>query len=227
MMDLVSRWANNVTQSFVMTWETFLEYFPNLLAAIIVLFVGVLIASTLAKVVVKVFNKLLIDALIKKTGLFMILEKGGIKLSIAKFVGALVKWFILIVFFIAAADILNLEQVTDFLNKVLLYIPNVLVAVIIVLVGALLAHFLRNIVKTTVDAAKIGPANFLSGLTYYSIMIFATMAALIQLGIAANLIETLFTAFVTMLALAGGLAFGLGGRDLGKEILEKIKKDLS
>jgi len=226
-MGFLSSWGDSIIGAVIETWDTFESFLPNLLAAVVIIVVGVIIASTLSKIVYKIFDKLLIDALLKKTSVFVMFEKGGIKLSISKFLAGLVKWFMLIVIFIVAADILNLEQVTDFLNKVLLYIPNVVVAVVIMLVGAIVAHFLGNVVKTAVSAAKIGPARFLSGITYYAIIIFAIMAALMQLGIASDLIETLFTGFVAMVALAGGLAFGLGGRDMGKEILDKIKKDFS
>jgi len=226
-MDLLMKWGDSITESLSVTWDTFLQFFPNLLAAIVILLIGTIIAAAAGKLIVKILDKLAIDTLMKKTGVFISFERSGIKISVSKFVGGLIKWFMLIVFFIAAADILNLVQITDFLNKVLFYIPNVVVAVVIMLVGAILAHFLSDIVKNTVHATNIGPARFLSGITYYSIMIFAVMAALIQLGIASNLIETLFTGFVAMIALAGGLAFGLGGRDLGKEILEKIKNDFS
>jgi small-conductance mechanosensitive channel len=226
-MELLTKWSDSIQASLQVTWDTFLRFFPSLIAALVVIVIGAFVSATLGRVVVKVFDKLCVDTLIKKTGVFLLFEKSGIKFSVSKFVGGLVKWFMLIVFFIAAADILSLVQITDFLNKVLMYIPNVVVAVVIMLVGAIVAHFLGNIVRTAVDATKIGPARFLSGLTYYSIVIFASMAALIQLGIAADLVETLFTGFVAMLALAGGLAFGLGGKDLGKEVLEKIKKDFS
>jgi small-conductance mechanosensitive channel len=226
-MELLVKWGDSITQSLSVTWTTFLQFFPNLLAAILILIIGALVATAVGQIFIKILDKLAIDTLMKKTGLFIGFEKSGIKISVSKFVGGLIKWFMLIVFFIAAADILNLEQITEFLNKVLLYIPNVVVAVVIMLVGAILAHFLSNVVKTAVHAANVGPARFLSGLTYYSIMIFATMAALIQLGIASNLIETLFTGFVAMIALSGGLAFGLGGKDLGKEVLDKLKKDFS
>jgi len=226
-MQILNLWLSSIIGSLAKTWETFLAYVPNILAALVIMIIGVLIAATFGKIVTKVFDKLYVDALLKKTGIFDLMEKGGIKIYISVFLGELVKWFILIVFFITAFDILNLEQITDFLNKVLLYIPNVVVAVVIMLVGAIVAYFLSNIVKTTVHAAKIGPAKFLAGLTYYSIVIFAAMAALIQLGIAKDLVQTLFTGFVAMVAIAGGLAFGLGGKELGKEILDKLKEDFS
>jgi small-conductance mechanosensitive channel len=108
-----------------------------------------------------------------------------------------------------------------------MYLPNVIIAVIILLVGVLVANFTRNVVKSAVEAAKLTSGDFLSGLSRWSILVFSFMAALVQLGIAEGLIQTLFTGFIAMLAIAGGLAFGLGGKDQAAKVLGKLKRDIS
>jgi hypothetical protein len=110
---------------------------------------------------------------------------------------------------------------------VVLYIPNVIVAVIILLAGILLATFVRNVVKTAVEAAELASADFLSGIAKWAILLFSFMAALVQLQIAPGLINTLFTGLVAMLALGGGLAFGLGGKEHASRVLDRLRRDLS
>ncbi len=129
--------------------------------------------------------------------------------------------------FITTADALKLYPVTEFLNRVLSYSPSVIAAVGILLVGVLLGNFLGNIVKGAVKAAEIKYADILGAVTKYVILVFSVLAALIQLGIATSLIQILVQGVVGSIAIAAGLAFGLGGKDAASEILEKVKKDLS
>ncbi|PJA64152.1 MAG: hypothetical protein CO160_00110, partial [Candidatus Portnoybacteria bacterium CG_4_9_14_3_um_filter_43_11] len=124
-------------------------------------------------------------------------------------------------------DILDLSEVTVFLKQVLLYIPQLIIAVLILLAAVLIANFLQRLVKASVEAAGLGSANFLATVTKWAIMVFAILAALLQLGVVPTLIQTLFTGFVAALVISFGLAFGLGGKDLAAQILEKIKKDIS
>ncbi|MDD5110052.1 MAG: hypothetical protein PHI63_02460, partial [Patescibacteria group bacterium] len=129
------------------------------------------------------------------------------------------------VVFITAADMLGWSQLTTFLTDVALYLPKVLVAVLILLAGLVLANFVSVIVRKGLTTSKVGYAGVLSAFARWLIIVFTVMAALVQLEIAKELMQTLFTGMVGMIALAGGLAFGLGGKDLAKEIMEKIKKE--
>jgi len=108
-----------------------------------------------------------------------------------------------------------------------LYVPNVIISVIILLAGILLANFVQRVVKSAVEAAKLQSADFLSGIAKWAILVFSFMAALVQLQIAQELIRVLFTGLVAMLSLAGGLAFGLGGKDHASRVLDRLRKDLS
>lgn len=208
-------------------WESMVAYLPNVLGAILVFLIGMIIASLLQTIVVKVVHLLRVDELVAKLEVKMSLEKIGIRLHVGKLLGWIVKWFIIIVALVAATDILGWDQVTDYLAEVVLYIPNVIIAVIILLAGILLATFVRNVVKTAVEAAELASADFLSGIAKWAILLFSFMAALVQLQIAPGLINTLFTGLVAMLALAGGLAFGLGGRDHAARCLDKLRRDLT
>ncbi|TAL50514.1 hypothetical protein EPN81_02620 [Patescibacteria group bacterium] len=208
-------------------WDTMVAFLPSLLGAIMVFLIGVIIALVLRTVVVKVIGLLRIDELARRLDITAQFERVGLRLQIGGLLGWIVKWFFIIIALIAATDILGWEQVTDYLEQVVLFIPNVIISVIILLAGILLGNFVQNVVKTAVEAAQLASAEFLSGIAKWAILIFTFMAALVQLDIAPELIRVLFTGLVAMLALAGGLAFGLGGKEHAHQLLNRLKKDIS
>lgn len=213
--------------AFVNLWAEAVLFLPKLLFALIVFLLGLIIANLLRAAVEKIIRVLHIDELVEKIEVKAFFRRAGINLNVAGLLGWIVKWFIIIVALIAAADALEWDQVTVFLSMVVAYIPNVLIAVIILLVGIILANFVQEIVKSALDAAKMASSQFLAGLSRWAIVVFSFMAALVQLGIAEELIQVLFTGFVAMIALAGGLAFGLGGRDHASRVLNQLSKDLT
>lgn len=213
--------------SLLQLWDSIIAYVPYVLGALVVFLLGLLIAHVLRTVVEQLVNFLHIDDLATRLELKGTFEKVGIRLNIAAFLGWIVKWFFIIVALIAATDILGWDEVTDYLKQVVTYIPNVIIAVIILLAGILLANFVRNMVKTAVEAAQLSSSDFLSGIAKWAILVFTFMAALVQLNIAEDLIRTLFTGLVAMLAIAGGLAFGLGGKDQAARALDRLRRDLS
>lgn len=220
--------AVDVIQGSVLgLWNSILSYLPNVLGAVIVFLVGIIIAAVSQAVVEKMVRLLRVDDLVGKLDVKLSLEKVGIRLHVGKLLGWIVRWFFIIVALIAATDILGWEQVTVYLRQVVEYIPNVIISVIILLAGILLANFTRNVVKTAVEAAELASADFLSGIAKWAILLFSFMAALVQLQIAQGLINTLFTGLIAMLALGGGLAFGLGGKEHASRVLDRLKKDLT
>ncbi|MEK7615215.1 MAG: hypothetical protein AAB431_02420 [Patescibacteria group bacterium] len=208
-------------------WDTMVAYLPNLLGAILVFALGVIIAFVLQSVVEQVIKLLRIDDLAQKLEIRSQFERIGIHLHIGRLLGWIVKWFFIIVALIAATDILGWNQLTSYLQDIVLFIPNVIIAVIILLAGILLGNFVQGVVKSAVEAAQLASANFLSGIAKWAILVFSFMAALVQLQIAPDLIRVLFTGLVFMLALSGGLAFGLGGRDQAEKFLARLRKDIS
>lgn len=223
---MIQDWGETFVSSFQDLWVRFVNFLPSLIGAILVIVIGWIIAVALGKLVTRVLKRIWLDKAIKKARISELFEKAGVSFDTSKGIGLLVKWFLIIVAIMAAADILNLDQVTEFLNKVLLYIPNVVIAVIILLLGALFADFVSKIVEGAVRAARLTTGHSLAGIAKWAIIVFAILAALVQLGIAASLLQILFTGLVVMLALAGGLAFGLGGRDHAERIIGNLEKDL-
>lgn len=190
---------------------------PNLVGAILILIVGSMIAMFLGGIVSSLVKQLRIDTALEKTILQPISQNLGIKINISKFLGEIVKWFILIIVFIAAADVAHMSQITDFFNEVLLYLPNVFVAVIILVVASLVAAFVANLI-TTIVKDDLG---YFSGLAKVAIYTFGVLAALHQLQISRPLVEILFTGIVATAV----LAFGLGGKEVASNILQKLYED--
>jgi small-conductance mechanosensitive channel len=153
-------------------------------------------------------------------------HKSGLDWEFSGFVGWLLKWFLLIAFSLAAADILGLTEVAEFLASILGYIPNIVVSALILLIAALVSDFLEKIIKASIQAAEFSTPKIVGVMVRWSVWVFAFLAVFDQLGIAPNLINTLFMGFVAFLAVAGGLAFGLGGQGVAKEWLEKLSKEI-
>ncbi|KKU33561.1 MAG: Conserved TM helix repeat-containing protein [Candidatus Uhrbacteria bacterium GW2011_GWE2_46_68] len=214
-------------EPFLELWESLIAYLPQILGAVVVFLVGMLLALVLSKVIRQVVQVLGIDQLAAHFEIKAFFEKIGIHLHIGRLLAWIVKWFCIIVTLIATTDILGWDQVTGYLQEVVRYLPNVMISVIILLAGILLANFVKRVVKSAVAAAQLESADFLSGTAKWAILIFTFMAALVQLQIAPDLIRVLFTGLVAMLALSGGLAFGLGGKEHASRVLDRLRKDIS
>lgn len=207
-------------------WQSFIEFLPTLLAAIIVFIIGWLIAIFLGKVANRIVKTIKLDLLLVKLGFRKALAKAKLKLDSGKFFDELVKWFFIIVFLMTAVDILGLKEVTLFLKTILLYLPNVIVAAVILLAAVVIANFMQRLVRASADAAGLSSSGAVGGIVKWAILVFGFVIALTQLGIATTLIQTIVIGLIAMFALAGGLAFGLGGKNWAAGILEKIKRDI-
>lgn len=210
-------------------WIKFVAYLPEVLGALLVLIVGLIVAAVLGRLVKKLITFTKIDKLLSTNQFFKQMEESELKFTFAGLIGWIVKWFFIIVFLIAVADILRWQQVNVFLRDIALYIPRVVIAVVILMIGLMAGKFLYDVVKKSVGVSKLPHASVgpLATLAKWAVFIFAFLAALVQLGIATSLIEILFTGLVAMLAIAGGLAFGLGGKDKAREWLEKLDREMS
>lgn len=225
---LVQTWTEVLALSFRELWGGVLAFVPQLVVALVVFIIGWIIAVALGKVVEQIIKAIKVDMALRSLGVEEAVSRAGMKLDSGAFIGGLVRWFFILVFLFAAIDVLGLTQVTEFLRSVVLtYIPQVIVAALILVAAALLAEVTENVVEGSARAARLPSAGFLGGIAKWAIWIFALLAALYQLGIAGPLVQTLFTAFVAMLALAGGLAFGLGGKDMAARYLERLREDIS
>ena len=220
---VVQDWTNLVAGSFQNLWYGVAQFIPNLLGAIIVFVIGLVVAAGLGTLVEKIFDGLKLDTLLHKLGLGPYFERAGLRLRGSRFLGQLVNWFIVIVFLLTSSEILGLYALSSFLHDVLNYVPNIIVAVLIMLAAVVLANFLRRIVVASVMGARLHAARFLGSLSWWSVIIFGFLTSLVQLNIATSIINSLVTGLIAMLALAGGLAFGLGGRDYAAYLVGKLR----
>lgn len=212
--------------SFRSLWHELLSYLPEIVLAIVVLIVGWIIAGSLKAIVERVFKTLKVNEALDAAGVDKLTQRAGYSLKAGQFVGTLVKWFVIIVFFIAALEILNLDQVNVFFREVVLgYLPKVIVAVLILLIATVVANVAAASVTAGARAAGFGASDMLGSVTRYAIIVFAVLAALSQLEIAPELVQTLFMGIVFAAALAFGLAFGLGGRDAAGKYIAKVSGD--
>ncbi|HPF95257.1 MAG TPA: hypothetical protein PLR08_01760 [bacterium] len=227
-MSYFNTWGEALTASGQNLLSQFISYTPKIIGALVVLLVGLFIASIIARAVRSLLKYTKIDVVLEKLHVKRELETYGLGFSFAGLVSWVVKWFLNIAVFIAVVDVLELTQVTNFLQQIALYLPNVIVAIIILAVGLIVGKFVQDIVKKGVEASKTvaGFSGFLSGLAKWSIVVFTFMAALVQLGIATSLIQIVLTGIVVMFSLAGGIAFGLGGKNKAEKLLESIDQNL-
>jgi len=198
------------------------SFLPNLIGGILILIVGFLIGSIVKHLILTIFSFLKIDNLFQKT---RILGKVQLKIWI-DVLSEILKWMLIIVFLIPTLEIWGLSRATAVLNQFLFYLPNVVVAVVIAFVGLLAANLGADLVHHSVKTMGSTSASGLAIFTKWAITFFTILIVLNQLGVAQDLVRILFTGIVTMLALAGGLAFGLGGKDVARELLEELKRKL-
>lgn len=200
-------------------------FIPSLVGAIVILIVGWIVASLLEWAVENIIRAVGLQTLFEKAKIEEIVKKTESKKDTSGLIGAVVKWVLMLVALVSAADVLGMTQISSFLDSVLGYVPAVVASSVILIIGAIFAHFMASVVRSSVTAAKLAFAEAASAMVKYAILVFSFLAALHQLGIASALIQTLFTGLVAMLAIAGGLAFGLGGQYTAKELVEKIRKE--
>ncbi|MBU0668401.1 hypothetical protein KJ951_04805 [Patescibacteria group bacterium] len=225
-MNYFEDWNVAIAASFQNLWAKIVAFVPEILGALLVLVIGLLLAEGLSKLARKLVDLTKVDTLLKKFEGTKKLKEAGLKLSFAALIAWIVKWFIIIVTLIAVVDILKLEQINTFLKDVAIYVPNVVVAVVILAIGIVVGQFIYDIVQKSAKASHVTKhtADTLAAVAKWAIVVFALLAALVQLGVATNLIEILFTGLVAMLALAFGLAFGLGGKEHAAKWLDKATK---
>ena len=224
---LIQTWADVLTQSFYNLGSGIIQFIPNVVVAIIIFLLGWLIGEALGKVVDQIIKSVKLDQGLKTTGLNEAVERAGFTLDSGAFLGALVKWFVIVVFLVAALQVLGLTQVNVFLQTVVLsYLPQVIVAALMLLVGAVVAEVARDIVAGAAKAAGVHGAGFAGSVAKWAVWIFTILAVLAQLQVATAFVQTLFTGIVIAVSLAVGLSFGLGGQDAAARYIDKVRSEV-
>jgi hypothetical protein len=221
-------WGRVLQTSFQELWSGVLLFLPNLIIAIVILLIGWAIGALIGKAVAKFFDSIKFDEALKKAGFEELVKRAGMNLNSGRFLGKLVEYFIVVVFLIASFDVLGLSQVTAFLQQIVLgYLPQLIIAVLILLVGGVVGDVLSRIVMASSRTAGLSSANFLGLVAKWAVWVFAILVALSQMGIAGQFIQTLFTGFVVAVSLALGLSFGLGGQEAASEVVREVRHKIA
>lgn len=194
---------------------------PKIIGFLLIIVAGWFIASLIERGLAAVLRSIHFNDLSQRAGLTDFINKMGVNTDAAGMIGLVVKWFVRLIALVVAFDALGLPAVSEVLRQLLLWLPNVVVALVVLVIGGLAARALSNVVRGAANEAGLTNANFLSKAASVVVWAFAIVVAVNQLGIATELVNTLFMAVVGALALGVGLAFGLGGRETASEILNK------
>jgi small-conductance mechanosensitive channel len=193
----------------------FLSYIPQIIGAIIILIVGYIIAKVLQALVTRVLRSVGFEDWMERGGVKQFFDRASTRQTPSGVLGKVVFWFVFIIAITMAADALGLQQISGFLNLLIAYIPSIFVAILILLLAALLANFLANIVRGATGSG------IWASVVQYGVIIYAVFVALTQLGIAVTLTAPTFLILLGAVALAAAIAFGIGGREVAKDIVEK------
>lgn len=226
----LSTWQDALLEAGTNLLTSLALFIPNLLGAIIVFFLGLLLGGWAKTIVVKLLSVLKLSKLFEGTGVSKFLTKAEVTAKVESVIGEAVRLLIVLIFFVASVNLLGLTTVTIVLNSILAYIPNVLAAILIITLGVLIAGVVEGLVKGSLGAIDIKTSRLLAKISSYVIVTFSVLAALSQLRIAQQFVNTLFTGFIAMLALGLGLSLGLGSKDLINQLLtdwyKNFKKDI-
>lgn len=224
---ILSDWGMTLQQSFTNLLGATVNFLPNLVLAIIIFVIGWFLGVLIGRVIAQAIKAIKVDHALKAAGVEEVVNRAGWSLNAGEFIGALVKWFIIIVFLLAALSAMGLTSVTLFLQFGLLpYLARVIVAVLIIAIAAVIAELAQSIVSGSARAAGVKSAGFAGTVAKWAIWVFAILAALDQLGVT-PFVQTIFTGVVVALSIAFGLAFGLGGQEAAARFIERTRGDMN
>lgn len=220
---MIQDWLTITTQGLQASWESILLFLPKLIGAIVVFIIGWFVAIWIGKIVAAILEKIKFNELFSRTGWKSAFEKAEISISASDFIGAIIKWILVIISLMVAADILEWTTFSVLLNEIILWVPNLLVAIAILIVAIIIADILEKMVKASTQKMGVGMVNCLGSAIKWSIYVFAILASLSQIGVAKEIVNALVIGFVVTIALALGLSFGLGGKEMAARMLEDWK----
>jgi len=233
-MTLQQNWSNFLTSSFQNLWDGVIQFIPNLLVAIIIFVLGWVVGIVLGQWVAKVIRSTQVDKALKSIGTEEVLARAGFRLDSGAFIGGLVKWFIIVSFLVASFNVLGLSQVNEFLTgRVLDFLPRLIIASLILILAAAIADILARIVSGTARAAGVTSGSVFGAFTKWAVWIVAIFAVIDQLGVLnqtgpmSSLAGAIIQYMVMAVALAFGLAFGLGGKEAAARYLEHLREDIA
>lgn len=216
--------ADPVKAMLIKIWS----YIPTIVGAIIILVIGWIIAKFVEAIVVRALKAARLDVVSDKTGIANMLAQGEVKFTLSELVGVIVYWIVMLSVLAASLNALNLTVASDLLSRLVAYIPNIIIAIFVLVLGSFLATFVAGVVRTAVGNAGMGNAKLLAKITYTVLIVFAVIVAIEQLNIATAFVAFTVNIILASVGLALALAFGLGCKDIAakamSDLLNKVKK---
>jgi small-conductance mechanosensitive channel len=207
-------------------WQGFIGFLPELIGALVIFIIGWFISVGVGRLVADILKRIKFNQVFERGNWKHALDKADVKIDPSGFIGGIFKWVLVIVFLRVAVEVLGLLQLTSFIESIIAYLPNVLVATLIFVVAVIIADILEKVLRAAVESTQVGYGHIVGVIVRWSIWIFAAIAILTQLGITPILWQTLFTGLIALIVLAGGLAFGLGGKDVAAQWLQDMNRRL-
>ena len=209
-------------------WGILANLVPSLLLAIILFIIGLIVASVVSSAIAQVIRATKIDKLFESAGTEVFLNKMNLKLDIGKFFGVIIKWFIIIVFLMASLQIIQLTEVSQFIGAmIILYLPKVIVIIIILMLATIIADTFKKIVIASSRAANINSSEILGSISKCAVWVVAVMLILSQFDDIKNYMLIIFAGIVSFIVIAGGIAFGIGGKDAASRTIERISREIN
>jgi len=211
-----------MAESLKIFWNQLIQFFPQLLIGIFIFIIGWIIAILLRKGMVSFFKFIRLDRIAEKSGIENFLIKGGAQYSTVNILANLIYWFLMFALTMAVLHSLGLDAAKELFNSILLYIPNIIVAILVLIFGSLTAKLVRGVLYTYLSNIRIAGAEFISNIIYWAIILLVFSVTLQQLSIGGQLLISAFEIAFGGLCLALAIAFGSAGKEWATQILEKL-----
>ena len=212
---------DDIQNSFYNLMQSFIMYIPSLINALLILLVGWVIAKIIQWVILRLSHAMGIDNLAKKSGVHRFLEKRGVKNGFSGILSRICFWAIMLIVLVNFFNYLGLELVSDLLNQLLLFIPNVLISCVLIIIGFYLAEFVNSLVFSSLEESNFENPDLIGKLVFYSIAFFTVAIALTQMGIGETIITNIVSIFFGTIGLALAISFGIGGKSWAEEIIKR------
>lgn len=215
----VTNWGDSLVASLTSAMSLFFAAIPRLLGFIVIVIVGWIVSALLAKTIAVLLRKARFNHLAERSGFADFVSKTGTETDSAGMIASIANWFVRLIVLVVAFDALGLPAVSEVLRDLLLWLPNLAVALVVLVIGGIAANAVSKLVRGMTAEADLDNPDFLAKLASMAVWAFTVVVAVSQIGVATTLVNMLFMAVVGAFALALGLAFGLGGRDTASEII--------
>jgi hypothetical protein len=197
------------------------NYFPSIIHALMILIAGWLIARVIQWIILRLSHSLGIDRLAQKSGVHRFLEKRGVRNGFSGILSRICFWATMLLVMVSFFNSLGMQIVSDLLNQLILFIPNVLIASVLIIIGFYLAEFVSSLVVSSLEENNFENPELIGKMVFYSIGFFTLAIALTQIGIGETIITNIVSIFFGSIGLALAISFGLGGKDWAGDILKK------